>query len=246
MATPLKRKAAGIATSASKKPKANASITSFFGAPKQPASSPISKNPSATDQDQASSQSKSSPPPSSAPLRPPSSISTVTAFSTLGAPAPAQKFDKKAWVDKLSQEQKDLLALEIHSMHETWLAVLKDEIVTKEFLELKRFLKKEREAGKTIFPPAEDVYSWSGCLLCVVTSCPKILQVPAYSPSHRQGGDPGARPLSQHQSSSRPLLLCARTNTCSSVSEEHIHCPQERLPCLQSPSQERRTAHPVG
>ena len=53
-----------------------------------------------------------------------------------------------------------MLALEIHSMHESWLAVLKDEIVSKEFLELKRFLKREREAGKTIFPPAEDVYSW--------------------------------------------------------------------------------------
>ena len=55
-------------------------------------------------------------------------------------------------------------------MHETWLAVLKDEILTKEFLELKRFLKREREAGKTIFPPAEDVYSWSACLLCVYQS----------------------------------------------------------------------------
>ena len=166
MATPLKRKAADIASSASKKPKANASITSFFGAPKQPASSPISKNLPATDKDEAHSQAKSSPPPSSAPSQPPSSINTVSAFSTLGAPA--QKFDKKAWVEKLSQEQKDLLALEIHSMHETWLAVLKDEIVTKEFLDLKRFLKKEREAGKTIFPPAEDVYSWSECSLSFV------------------------------------------------------------------------------
>ena len=151
MATPLKRKTADIASSTAKKPKANASITSFFGAPKQPASSPLSKSAPATDEDQLSSQPKSSPPPNSTPSQPPSSITTVSAFSTLGAPTSTPKFDKKAWVEKLSQEQKDLLALEIHSMHE---------IVSKEFLELKRFLKREREAGKTIFPPAEDVYSW--------------------------------------------------------------------------------------
>ena len=160
MSTSLKRKAADLAGSSSKKPKANATITSFFAAPKQPASSPISKNDNGKDEVEPSSSSKSSPPPSSAPPQPPSSIKTVSAFSSLGASAPAQKFDKKAWVEKLPQEHKDLLALEIHSLHETWLAVLKDEILTKEFLELKRFLKREKEAGKTIFPPAEDVYSW--------------------------------------------------------------------------------------
>ncbi|KAL8797672.1 MAG: hypothetical protein Q9195_000024 [Heterodermia aff. obscurata] len=159
MSTSLKRKAADLPGSSSKKPKANATITSFFAAPKQPASSPISKNDDAKNEVEPSS-SKSSPPPSSAPPQPPSSTNTVSAFSSLGAPSPAQKFDKKAWVEKLPQEQKDLLALEIHSLHETWLAVLKEEILTKEFLELKRFLKREREAGKTIFPPAEDVYSW--------------------------------------------------------------------------------------
>ena len=63
-------------------------------------------------------------------------------------------------MEKLTPEQKDLLALEIETLDESWLAQLKDEVVSKEFLELKRFLKKEHEQGKQIFPPAPDVYSW--------------------------------------------------------------------------------------
>jgi uracil-DNA glycosylase len=64
-------------------------------------------------------------------------------------------------VAKLSDEQKSLLQLEINTMHESWLAVLKDELVTPQFLELKRFLKSEVEAGKKVFPPSQDVYSWT-------------------------------------------------------------------------------------
>ena len=37
---------------------------------------------------------------------------------------------------------------------------MKDEITSPEFLELKRFLKREVESGKKVFPPSEDVYSW--------------------------------------------------------------------------------------
>lgn len=84
------------------------------------------------------------------------------ASSTSGAvPAPAIKFDKEKWVAKLSDEQKELLKLEIDTLHESWLAHLKDDITTEKFLNLKRFLKKEKAAGKQIFPPLEDVYSWS-------------------------------------------------------------------------------------
>jgi len=53
-----------------------------------------------------------------------------------------------------------LLKLEIDTLHESWLGALKDELTKPEFLELKRFLKKEAESGKTIFPPSADVYSW--------------------------------------------------------------------------------------
>jgi uracil-DNA glycosylase len=128
----LKRKAADVAAEAAKKPKANGSITAFFAQPKP------TTNGSA---------------PSSSPAAPASSGSVPT--------AEAVKFDKEAWVAKLSPEQKELLALEINTMGESWLGVLKDELTTKEFLDLKRFLKAEAESGKKIFPPSADVYSWS-------------------------------------------------------------------------------------
>jgi uracil-DNA glycosylase len=82
----------------------------------------------------------------------------------------ASKFDKEAWVKKLTAEQKELLQLEITTLHESWLKELKDEIMSKEFLELKKFLKKEHEAGKKIFPPAQDVYSWF--VPCTLSSIP--------------------------------------------------------------------------
>ena len=124
MASSLKRKAADLAAAEAKKPKANASITSFFGAPQTTSSSTTS-------------------------LKAPNAVA-----------APTVNFDKEKWVAKLTDEQKELLKLEINTLHESWLAHLKDEILTSKFLDLKRFLKKEKEAGKTIFPPLEDVYSW--------------------------------------------------------------------------------------
>lgn len=121
MATGVKRKAVDLAAAEAKKPKANGSITSFFGPPK-----PVS----------------------------------TTSSTSPAVPPPAVKFDKEAWLAKLTDEQKELLKLEIETLHESWLAHLKDEVLTKEFLDLKRFLKKEKQDGKTIFPPLEDVYSW--------------------------------------------------------------------------------------
>ncbi|KAF2242029.1 uracil-DNA glycosylase [Trematosphaeria pertusa] len=108
----LKRKAAEVAADAAKKPKVNASITSFFGAPKPKADA-------------------------------------------------AAKFDKDAWVAKLTDEQKELLKLEIDTLHDSWLPHLKDVLTSPTFLELKRFLKKELASGKTVYPPMKDVYSWS-------------------------------------------------------------------------------------
>lgn len=124
----LKRKAVDTALDAAKKPKQNAAITSFFGAPKIVA--------------KASSTSSDATAPATVPVT----------------------FDKEAWVNKLSPEHKDLLQLEIDSLHESWLSVLKDEVTSPEFLSLKRFLKQERDTGKRVFPPAEDIYSW-----CVVS-----------------------------------------------------------------------------
>jgi len=130
----LKRKAATLPTNDSKKPKVNASITSFFGAPKAVSSPSTAKSTTA-----GSTSVSSSPPPA------------------------AVKWDKEKWVKGLTDEQRDLLALEIGTLHESWLKELRDEVTSPSFLELKRFLKREHEAGKKIFPPAQDVYSW--CVL---------------------------------------------------------------------------------
>lgn len=131
----IKRKAASQAGLDPKKSKPNASITSFFAAPK-PASTATLAN-----------GTKQSP----------------FGNSPASAPAPdavGPKFDKAKWVAGLTDEQKQLLKLEIETLHESWLAHLKAEIVTKEFLDLKRFLDREAGAGKKIFPPREDIYSW--------------------------------------------------------------------------------------
>lgn len=131
----VKRKAAGQAAGSDpKKPRQNASITSFFGAPKPAPSS----NGSAK-----------------------SSLNGGTTSSAAAVPEPAAaKFDKAKWVATLTEEQKQLLQLEIDTLDPSWLAHLKGEIVTKEFLDLKRFLDREVTAGKKIFPPREDIYSW--------------------------------------------------------------------------------------
>lgn len=83
--------------------------------------------------------------------------STSTAMND-GPPAP--KFDKAKWVASLTPEQRTLLKLEIDTMDESWLAHLKDELVTSRFLDLKRFLDNETKMERQWFPPKEDVYSW--------------------------------------------------------------------------------------
>lgn len=131
----VKRKATGQpAGSDPKKPKQNASITSFFGAPKS--------SPTAAANGVKSSLAGSSP------------------VSAGGLESATPKFDKAKWVASLTDEQKQLLKLEIDTLDPSWLAHLKDEIKTKEFLDLKRFLDREASAGKKIFPPREDIYSW--------------------------------------------------------------------------------------
>lgn len=98
-------------------------------------------------------------------------IRSITAF--FGAPKPisddpvkarkpdvAATFDKDTWVASLSDDQRDLLALEIGTLDDSWLPHLKDELVSNEFMNLKKFLKSEALAGKKIFPPSADVYSW--------------------------------------------------------------------------------------
>jgi len=76
------------------------------------------------------------------------------------AAKPLEKFDKAAWIESLNAEEKDLLKLEIDTLETSWLSVLKDTIKEKYFLDLKRFLRKEKESGQTVYPKEEDIYSW--------------------------------------------------------------------------------------
>lgn len=68
-------------------------------------------------------------------------------------------FNKKEWVASLTEEERQLLALEVNTLHITWLAFLHKELTKPYFLKLKRFLK--AQAGKTVFPPPGHIYSWS-------------------------------------------------------------------------------------
>lgn len=138
----LKRKAAATALADSKKVKANGSITSFFGPPKT-----VAKTISTTTKVISNTVD---------------GTTTETTVETVveDVETVKPKFDKKKWAEKLTTEQKELLGLEIETLDASWFAVLKDELLSKEFLALKRFLKDEHIAKKTIFPPAEDVYSW--------------------------------------------------------------------------------------
>ena len=87
---------------------------------------------------------------------------SITAF--FGAPKTVHKaevnFSKADWIKKLSAEEKELLKLEIDTLHESWLPHLKDVLVSPQFLALKRFLKKELDSKQTVYPPMKDVYSW--------------------------------------------------------------------------------------
>lgn len=87
--------------------------------------------------------------------------SSGEASSSSNTPAsPVPKFDKQKWISKLSDEQRSLLSLEINTMHNSWLGALKEELVTPDFLSLKRFLQSEKEKGMRIYPPEGDIYSW--------------------------------------------------------------------------------------
>ncbi|KAK5214332.1 uracil DNA glycosylase [Exophiala xenobiotica] len=124
-------------TNDAKKPKKNADLTSFFGPPK---ARPVANN---------------------------GASSTNGAAGAAGAgagaddPLPQVKFDKDKWAASLTEEQRNLLKLEIDTLDPSWLAQLKDEVTSREFLDLKRFLQKEIDSKQKIYPPLEDVYSWS-------------------------------------------------------------------------------------
>lgn len=68
-------------------------------------------------------------------------------------------FKKQEWVNSLAPEERQLLTLEISTMHISWLAALHKELTKPYFLKLKRFL--HSQSGKTVFPPPGHIYAWS-------------------------------------------------------------------------------------
>ena len=98
-------------------------------------------------------------------------------------------FNKDKWMASLNEEQRELLQLEIDTLDDSWLAQLKDEVVTPEFLALKRFLKKEKDSGAKIFPPENEIYSWCGTSANILSldSLTYTTQVTPYAAAHREG-----------------------------------------------------------
>ncbi|ORX55002.1 uracil-DNA glycosylase [Hesseltinella vesiculosa] len=60
-----------------------------------------------------------------------------------------------------SNENKALLELEITSMQYDWLKALRKEVTKPGFLKLKKFLEQEKKDKQTIYPPENQIYSWS-------------------------------------------------------------------------------------
>ncbi|CAG8472450.1 9674_t:CDS:2 [Ambispora leptoticha] len=61
----------------------------------------------------------------------------------------------------LDGNKKELLRLEAETLDGEWLRALNAELKKPYFLQLKNFLKSEKESKKTVFPPERDIYSWS-------------------------------------------------------------------------------------
>ncbi|KAI8973318.1 uracil-DNA glycosylase-like protein [Mycotypha africana] len=61
----------------------------------------------------------------------------------------------------INDETLKLLDLELKTLNYEWLKVLAPELVKPYFLKLKQYLKAQMDAKKVIFPPADQVYSWS-------------------------------------------------------------------------------------
>ncbi|KAG0214313.1 uracil DNA glycosylase [Mortierella sp. GBA30] len=61
----------------------------------------------------------------------------------------------------LPEEKRQLLQLEQDTMDATWLRALQMEFSKPYFIELKKFLKQEDDNKQKVFPPKDDIYSWS-------------------------------------------------------------------------------------
>lgn len=68
--------------------------------------------------------------------------------------------DKEQFKGTLSSMLLDLLSLEIDNIESSWFEQLQGEFKKPYFVKLKQFVKREQKEH-TVFPPPEDIYSWS-------------------------------------------------------------------------------------
>ncbi|KAI7861922.1 uracil-DNA glycosylase-like protein [Spinellus fusiger] len=69
--------------------------------------------------------------------------------------------ETKTIASDLCSEDKECFALELKTMEEGWFNILLPEMKKKYFTELKAFLKSEKDGNKAVYPPEDQIYSWS-------------------------------------------------------------------------------------
>lgn len=81
----------------------------------------------------------------------------------------------------------DLLQLEHKTITENWMQILQVEFRKPYFASLKKFLQAEKAAGKKIYPPEEDIYSWTR--LCSPDAVKVVIlgQDPYHGPNQAHG-----------------------------------------------------------
>lgn len=96
-------------------------------------------------------------------------------------------FDKLSWIRGLNQEERDLLRTEINYLHISWLVFLHKELTKPYFLNLKRFLKQQGDLRKTVFPPENQIYSWSHLTPLPSVKCLILGQDPYHNHNQAHG-----------------------------------------------------------
>ncbi|KAJ8463190.1 hypothetical protein ONZ51_g10410 [Trametes cubensis] len=103
-------------------------------------------------------------------------------------------FSLSEFQSTMSDEEKELLALECKTMGMSWLKVLKDEIRQPYFLQLKRFLREQGVKGPDdsapnlkVYPPPKDIYAWSNLTPLGRVKVVIIGQDPYHNPGQAHG-----------------------------------------------------------
>lgn len=93
---------------------------------------------------------------------------------------------KQQFVKKLSPEHRTLLELEINTLEDSWFQALHKELTKPYFIALKKYLKQQRSSHK-VFPPEEDVYSWSRLTPLTQVKCIILGQDPYHNDNQAHG-----------------------------------------------------------